>query len=88
MDEKRDVMEKLESVSPSSQPLSQRKKMILVVLFILGIALSYPTVLPFGISCSAILLLQKNKKASIMGLLLLIFQFLVILISGITWGLF
>ena len=62
------------------QPLSQRKKIFLALVFLIGISLSYPTVLPFGIIFSAILLFQKNRKATIAGFILVSYQIMWVLL--------
>ncbi|MHA1343012.1 MAG: hypothetical protein ACTSQG_03440, partial [Promethearchaeota archaeon] len=71
MENGQEILKKKEEISQergklglkeSIQPLSQRKKLILIIIFIFGIAFSYPTVLPLGLLCAAILLFQKNKK--------------------------
>lgn len=73
-----------ENREPTSHPvvLSQRRKVILALIFIIGIPLSYPTVFPFGLFCSAILLFQKNKKSNIAGFILIISQVIQILVLG------
>ena len=62
------------------QPISQRKKVFLALVFLIGIALSYPTVLPFSIIFSAILLFQENKKATIAGFILVSYQIMWVLL--------
>ncbi len=67
-------------VDTFKQPLSQRKKVFLALIFLIGIALSYPTVLPFSILFSAILLFQKNRKAIIAGFILVSYQIMWVLL--------
>ncbi len=81
MIENRSVNENREPIS-SPVVLSQRRKVILALIFIIGIPLSYPTVFPFGLICSAILLFQKNKKSNIAGFILIISQIIQILVLG------
>jgi len=67
-------------VDTLKQPLSQRKKIFLALIFLIGIALSYPTVLPFSIIFSAILLFQENRKAIIAGFILVSYQIMWVLL--------
>jgi len=60
------------------KPLSQKRKALLLLVFIIGLPLSFPTVLPAGIICAAILLFQENKKAVILGYILVLLQALII----------
>ena len=60
------------------KPLSLRKKATLFLIFIIGIFFSFPTVLPVGLICAAILLFQKNKKAVKLGYLLILLQALIV----------
>jgi len=69
-----------------TQPLTQRKKIFLVIVFLIGIALSYPTVLPFGVICSAILLFQRNKKANIAAFVLIGYQIMWVLLLALNLG--
>lgn len=69
-----------------TQPLSQRKKVFLALVFLIGIALSYPTVLPFSIVFSGILLFQENKKATIAGLILISYQIMWVLLLAPSLG--
>jgi len=69
-----------------TKPLLQRKKIFLVIVFLIGIAFSYPTVLPFGAICSAILLFQRNKKANIAGLILSSYQIMWVLLLAPNLG--
>ena len=69
-----------------TQPISQRKKVLLALVFLIGIALSYPTTLPFSIVFSAILLFQENKKATIAGLILVSYQIMWILLLAPSLG--
>ena len=62
------------------QLLSQNKKIFLALVFLIGIALSYPTVLPFSIVFSAILLFQENRKATIAGFILVSYQIMWVLL--------
>ena len=73
-------------VDTLKQPLSQRKKVFLALVFLIGIALSYPTVLPFSIIFSAILLFQENKKATIAGLILISYQIMWVLLLAPSLG--
>ena len=61
------------------KPLTLKKKVILVFIFIIGLPLSFPTVLPAGLICATILLFQKNKKAVKLGYYLIILQALIII---------
>lgn len=79
MEENRVAKKNLETTTPS-KALSQKKKVLLTFIFVLGIPLSYPTVMPLGIICASILLFQKNKKANLMGLFLILVQFISIII--------
>jgi len=79
MEENREIKKNREPTLPS-KTLSQKKKVVLTFIFMLGIPLSYPTVMPLGIICASILLFQKNKKASLMGLFLIFVQFLSVLV--------
>ncbi len=67
-------------VDTLKQPLSQRKKVFLALVFLIGIALSWPTVLPFSIIFSAILLFQENRKATIAGFILVSYQIMWVLL--------
>jgi thiol:disulfide interchange protein len=69
-----------------TQPLSQRKKVLLALVFLIGIALSYPTVLPFSIIFSGILLFQENKKATIAGFILVSYQIIWVLLLAPSLG--
>ena len=69
-----------------TQPLSQRKKVFLALVFLIGLALSYPTILPFSIVFSAILLFQENKKATIAGLILISYQIMWVLLLAPSLG--
>ncbi|MGQ4875335.1 MAG: hypothetical protein ACP6IY_14820 [Promethearchaeia archaeon] len=71
--------EKIENKIPETTNLSLKKKITISIIFIIGIILSYPTILPLGIICAGILLFQKNKKANILGVLLLIIQIFLLL---------
>jgi hypothetical protein len=62
------------------KPLSQKKKVILALVFLIGFALSYPTILPFSLIFSAILLFQKNRKANIAGFILIGYQIMWVLL--------
>lgn len=72
-------MEKQEDVSNSldseSFPLTPKKRVIMALVFLVGLPLSYPTLLPLGLICSSVLLLQKHRKLSLMGLFLILSQF-------------
>ena len=61
-------------------PLSQRRKIALFITFCAGLELSYPTTLPLGLICASILIFQKNKKANLLGYLLILFQVLAIFV--------
>ena len=79
----KDVSQKIvvnSKVNTLKQPLSQRKKIFLALIFLIGIALSYPTVLPFSIIFSAILLFQENRKAIIAGFILVSYQIMWVLL--------
>ena len=69
-----------------TKPISQRKKVFLALVFLIGIALSYPTTLPFSIVFSAILLFQENKKATIAGLILISYQIMWVLLLAPSLG--
>ncbi|MHA1688906.1 MAG: hypothetical protein ACTSYC_04690 [Promethearchaeota archaeon] len=56
--------------------LKRHERPLLALTFVMGIGLSYPTVLPFGLVCSTLLLFHENKKANIAGVLLVIIQLL------------
>jgi len=58
------------------ESLKRHERPLLALTFVMGIGLSYPTVLPFGLVCSALLLFHENKKANIAGILLIIVQLL------------
>ena len=73
-------------VDTLKQPLSQRKKIFLALVFLIGIALSYPTVLPFSIIFSAILLFQENRKATIAGFILVSYQIMWVLLLAPNLG--
>ncbi|MHA1149222.1 MAG: hypothetical protein ACTSR8_13365 [Promethearchaeota archaeon] len=65
---------------PTEGGLSQRKKAILLITFIIGIPLSYPTIFPLGLICLAILLFQKNKKINLLALVLILIQILILIV--------
>ena len=69
-----------------SQPLSQNRKIFLALVFVMGLALSYPTVLPFSIVFSAILLFQENRKATIAGIILIAYQIMWVLLVAPSLG--
>lgn len=66
--------------------LSPSKKAGLIIVFLLGLPLSYPTIFPLGLLCSAVLLLQKKKKFSLLGLVLIGVQFLYLLYFGFSYA--
>ena len=68
------------------KPLSQNKKVFLALVFLMGVALSYPTVLPFSIIFSAILLFQENRKATIAGFILVSYQIMWVLLLAPSLG--
>ena len=85
----KDVSQKIvvnSKVNTLKQPLSQRKKIFLALVFLIGMALSYPTVLPFGIIFSAILLFQGNRKATIAGFILVSYQIMWVLLVAPSLG--
>ena len=61
-------------------PISQKKRIALFLIFLIGVEFSFPTVLPIGLMCAATLLFQKNKKANFLALFLLLIQVLSIYI--------
>ena len=69
------------------ETISQSKKFGLILVFIVGIALSYPTVLPLGLTCSAILLFQTNNKMYKLGYFLILIQILIMFGALGIWGL-
>ena len=68
----------------AEQGFSQRKKAALLAIFILGIPLSYPTIFPLGLICTAILLFQKHKKINLLGLVLVLVQILSLMLFVIA----
>ena len=70
----------IKSKRTQKKPLSQNKKIFLALVFLIGVALSYPTVLPFSIIFSAILLFQENRKATIAGFILVSYQIMWVLL--------
>ena len=87
-----DTQDNLSKTSPKSeielpsQPLSQNRKIFLALVFVMGLALSYPTVLPFSIVFSAILLFQENRKATIAGIILIAYQIMWVLLVAPSLG--
>ena len=77
---------KIEKKVESHKPLTQRRKLICAIIFIIGLPLSYPTVFPFGIVCTGFLLFQKSKTIVRAGLLLVALQILVIIFFGFFYG--
>jgi hypothetical protein len=75
-----------ENKNPEGGELSSRKKAGLIIVFLLGLPLSYPTIFPLGLLCSAVLLLQKKKKFSLLGLVLIGVQFLYLLYFGFSYA--
>ena len=81
-----DTQDNSTQVNPKSKtklptkPLSQNRKIFLALVFVMGLALSYPTVLPFSIVFSAILLFQENRKATIAGIILISYQIMWVLL--------
>ncbi|MHC1591662.1 MAG: hypothetical protein ACXQS8_06225 [Candidatus Helarchaeales archaeon] len=73
-------------ISPEPDTLSQRKKILFMILFIIGIPLAYPTVFPLGLVCSGILIFQKNKWALIAGILLSIIQVSLLIYFGFFYS--
>ena len=67
-------------------PLSQRKKVFLALVFLIGMAVSWPTTLPFSLIFSAILIFQKNRKAVIAGVILVSYQIMWVLLVAPSLG--
>ena len=76
MESKEDIEVSLSSLKNKKEypPLSQKRRVALFITFCAGLELSFPTVLPLGLICAAILLFQKNRKANLLGYLLLLIQ--------------
>jgi len=78
------------STEPNQQPvreIQQSKKQVLTsgqrigftIVFFMGLLLVSPVFMPGSIACAAILLLQnRNKKVSILGLILVSLQLIIL----------
>jgi len=69
-----------------AKPLSLRKRTTLLLIFMIGIFFSFPTVLPVGLICAAILLFQENKKAVKLGYILILLQALIVFFYFYLYG--
>ena len=81
-----DEKKKFKASIEKPSDISPRRKFIYTLLFVIGLPLSYPTVFPFGLVCSTILLFQKNKTLVRAGFFLVIIQFLVLILFGFIYA--
>ncbi|MBD3230344.1 MAG: hypothetical protein GF329_19350 [Candidatus Lokiarchaeota archaeon] len=82
-----DVKDQSDDLKDSNHKLSQRKKIILAIIFIIGLPLSYPTIFPLGLMCSGVLLFQKNKKVLLAAGFLIFVQILLLVYFGFFYNL-
>jgi hypothetical protein len=73
-------------IESKERDLSSRKKAALIIIFLLGLPLSYPTIFPLGLLCSGTLFLQNDKKFSLLGLILIVVQLLYLLYFGFSYA--
>jgi len=65
---------------------SNKKKIIYLTIFILGISFSSQVLMPIGIICSSILLFQKKRKVVLLGLILIFIQFFILAFFAFSMG--
>ncbi|TFF89374.1 MAG: hypothetical protein EU549_00890 [Promethearchaeota archaeon] len=82
-----DLTDQSNNLERSNHKLTQRKKILLALLFILGLPLSYPTIFPLGLVCSGILLFQKNKKVVLAAAFMIFVQIMLLIFFGIFYSL-
>ena len=85
MNEKKNKINQEEIKKSGNKKLSQRKKILLMFIFIIGIPLSYPTIFPLGLICTSILLFQKNQRVNYVAIFLIIMQIIILLYFGFVY---
>ena len=65
---------------------SNKRKIIYLAIFILGISFSSPVLMPIGIICASILLFQKNRKVILLGLITIFIQFFILAFFAFSMG--
>lgn len=87
MNESRDIhltKELIENNNNDSK--SNKKKIIYLTIFILGISFSSPVLMPIGIICASFLLFQKKRKVVLLGLITIFIQFFILAFFAFSMG--
>jgi thiol:disulfide interchange protein len=73
-------------IKQGPKKLSMKKKILLALIFVIGLPLSYPTIFPLGLICSSILLFQKNKKVLFAAFFLIFVQIVLLVYFGFFYA--